>query len=116
MYLEVGSPVKKTESDKTNMFTPDRGFSSVSLGGTSKVPRNDSALKEPKRRKLAQDDDDISSETVAEIIAIIDNPNYVTGPDVRNFCLRIPISLHLISAFPFPRCCFPKMIRPETKK
>lgn len=40
--------------------------------------------REPKRRKFAQDEtnDDISNETVSEIVAIIDDPNYLTGPDV----------------------------------
>lgn len=93
---EVGSPIKKGELEKTSMFNPERGYSSINLGGTSKIPRNDSASKEPKRRKLAQDDEDISNETVAEIIAIIDNPNYVTGPDVRDFFENTAFFLQLI--------------------
>ena len=41
--------------------------------------------REAKRKRLAQDEhfEDISMETVAQIIATIDDPNYMTGPDVN---------------------------------
>lgn len=80
------SPSKKSETEKVGNTLAH--FSSISsLGNSSKMHRIDATPgKEPKRRKFAQDEsnEDISNNTVAEIVAIIDNPNYITGPDVRS--------------------------------
>ncbi|XP_018562120.1 histone acetyltransferase KAT2A isoform X2 [Anoplophora glabripennis] len=48
-------------------------------GRSSETP-----LRETKRKKLAQDEqfEDMPQDTVAEIIATIDDPNYMTGPDM----------------------------------
>lgn len=39
--------------------------------------------REPKRKRQDEQFEDISMETVAQIISTIDDPNYMTGPDVR---------------------------------
>lgn len=40
--------------------------------------------REPKRKRQDEQFEDISMETVAQIISTIDDPNYMTGPDVCN--------------------------------
>lgn len=60
------------------------GYTTISLGACSKIDRKIEVFKESKKRKLQPDEqfEDLSSETVAEIIATIDDPNHMTGPDV----------------------------------
>lgn len=54
---------------------------------------SDLPMREAKRRKVAVDEqfEDLPQETVAEIIATIDDPNYMIGPDVRAI---FPINLY----------------------
>jgi hypothetical protein len=52
---------------------------------TSKTSKaSETPGREIKRKRLAQDEqfEDIAMDTVAQIIATIDDPNYMTGPDV----------------------------------
>ncbi|KAJ8950083.1 hypothetical protein NQ318_017808 [Aromia moschata] len=48
------------------------------------VRSSETPVREAKRKKLLQDEqfEDLPQETVAEIIATIDDPNYMTGPDM----------------------------------
>lgn len=71
---------RQGEFEKISVDTSDNaGFTTITLGGGSATPN-----REIKRRKLQSDEPfrDISHETVVEIIATIDDPNYMTGPDV----------------------------------
>lgn len=52
----------------------------------SKYIKTEAAFKDVKRRKQFED---IDMETVAEIVAIIDDPNYMTGPGVIIFLFKL---------------------------
>ncbi|KAK5647049.1 hypothetical protein RI129_005513 [Pyrocoelia pectoralis] len=61
------------------------GYTTITLNAGAKLERkSDGLYREPKKRKLAPEEqfEDLSSETVAEIIGTINDPNYMTGPDV----------------------------------
>ncbi|CAH0558007.1 unnamed protein product [Brassicogethes aeneus] len=55
------------------------------ISGKSMRTTDSTATRENKRKKLAQEEEfqDLPMETVAEIVATIDDPNYMTGPDVK---------------------------------
>lgn len=74
-------------------------FSTNSFSSSSKTIKTDSPGRDAKRRKFGPDEinEDISQETVAEIVAVIDNPNFVTGPDV---CFIFKIPTRKISTIP----------------
>ncbi|XP_057653056.1 histone acetyltransferase KAT2A isoform X2 [Diorhabda carinulata] len=76
---------KKTEFEKVTLGHSDReGFTTSSLNTTKTARTSEMPIREAKRRKFASEDhfEDIPKETVAEIIATIDDPNYMTGPDM----------------------------------
>lgn len=80
---KTGTP-KRGEFEKLLPNDKD-GFTTITLSAGAKVERKgDGIYREAKKRKLASEEqfEDLSSETVAEIIATINDPNYMTGPDV----------------------------------
>lgn len=52
------------------------------LGKTLRPP--ETPVREVKRKKLTTEEpfEDVSEKTVAQIVATVDDPNYMTGPDV----------------------------------
>jgi histone acetyltransferase len=68
-----------SDLEKTGMSDKD---SSPLTSKTSKA--SETPGREIKRKRLAQDEqfEDIAMDTVAQIIATIDDPNYMTGPDL----------------------------------
>ncbi|CAG9859546.1 unnamed protein product [Phyllotreta striolata] len=77
----------------TNSPIWDPDFKSTSLHFQSlldsrlrgkQVRATETPARETKKRKLAQEEqfEDVPKETIAEIIATIDDPNYMTGPDM----------------------------------
>ncbi|KAJ3653216.1 hypothetical protein Zmor_012480 [Zophobas morio] len=88
-------PLLESGKIKTNAVLAKRGSNevdkSIALNEkdgflyASKTSRScEGQGREAKRKRLAQDEhfEDISMETVAQIIATIDDPNYMTGPDL----------------------------------
>ncbi|KAJ8932177.1 hypothetical protein NQ314_014864 [Rhamnusium bicolor] len=76
---------KKGEFEKVTLGQSDReGFTTVTLNSGQSVRSSETPIREAKRKKLAQDEqfEDLPQEMVAQIIATIDDPNYMTGPDM----------------------------------
>ncbi|XP_074041632.1 gcn5 acetyltransferase isoform X1 [Leptinotarsa decemlineata] len=77
---------KKCEFERVTLGHTDReGFSTSTLS-SGKIVRSssDTPLRETKKRKFVQDEqfEDLPQDTVSQIISIIDDPNYMTGPDM----------------------------------
>lgn len=64
--------------------TDREGFTITSLPSGKSIRATETPIREAKRKKIAQDEqfEDLPKDTVCEIIATIDDPNYMTGPDV----------------------------------
>ncbi|CAH1117979.1 unnamed protein product [Phaedon cochleariae] len=80
----AGITPRKGEFEKVTLGQTDRdGFTTSTLGGKS-VRGSDTPLREAKRKRLAQEEqfEDLPQDTVSQIIATIDDPNYMTGPDI----------------------------------
>lgn len=77
---------KGGEFERVTLSTGDReGFTvtTMTVGG-GKGKGADTPGREARRRKVQEDQfEDLPSETVAKIMATIDDPNYMTGPDVN---------------------------------
>lgn len=59
------------------------GYTTITLAGHRSARASDTPYRETKRKKMADEQfEDLSKETVAQIIATIDDPNYMTGPDM----------------------------------
>ncbi|XP_072393674.1 histone acetyltransferase KAT2A-like [Diabrotica undecimpunctata] len=84
--LKAGpSSSKKGEFEKISLGKSDReGFTTIPLAPGKSIRSAEIPNREVKRRKMAQDEkfEDMPKETVAQIIATIDDPNYMTGPDM----------------------------------
>ncbi|KAK9754405.1 Acetyltransferase (GNAT) family [Popillia japonica] len=81
----LGTPVKKGEFEKVNVPPNEKdGYTTITLSAGSKIRELDTPVREVKRRRLAQEEqfEDLSGETIAEIIATINDPKYMTGPDM----------------------------------
>lgn len=48
----------------------------------------ENSVRESNKRKRTEESEDLSDETVAEIIATIDDPKYMTGPNVSKECIN----------------------------
>lgn len=73
------------EFEKVSVAPNDKeGYTTITLGGYRSSRGGDTPLRETKRRKLAADEqfEDLPMDTVAQIIATIDDPDYMTGPDL----------------------------------
>lgn len=79
------------EFEKIHVTPSDKEFTTITINtGTVKTdttPRTDSLIKTEgtnKRKRTANDEPvaELSEETVCEIIATIDDPKYMTGPNV----------------------------------
>lgn len=77
--------MKKGEFEKVNVPPNEKeGFTTITLSAGSKPREIETPIREIKRRKLVQEEqfEDLSADTVAEIIATINDPKYMTGPDM----------------------------------
>ncbi|CAH1105077.1 unnamed protein product, partial [Psylliodes chrysocephalus] len=76
---------KKPEFERVTLGQTDReGFTITSLPSGKSIRATETPIREAKRKKIAQDEqfEDLPKDTVCEIIATIDDPNYMTGPDM----------------------------------
>ncbi|VEN51701.1 unnamed protein product [Callosobruchus maculatus] len=83
--LKAGnSTPRKGEFEKVTLGHTDReGFTTSTLTSGKSARSSDAPGREAKRKKFQEEQfEDIPEETVAEIMAIIDDPNYMTGPDM----------------------------------
>lgn len=81
-FSESSTPQKRPgEFEKINITPNDKeGYTTITLSGHR---RTGETYRESKRKKIAEEQfEDLSAETVAQIIATIDDPNYMTGPDM----------------------------------
>lgn len=73
------------EFEKVNVQPNEKdGYTTITLGGYKPGKSSDTPMRETKRRKQAAEEqfEDLSMETVTKLIATIDDPNYLTGPDM----------------------------------
>lgn len=83
--LELSASVKRPgEFEKVNITPSDKeGYTTITLAGHRSARSTDASYREAKRKKVVDEQfEDLSTETVAQIIATIDDPNYMTGPDM----------------------------------
>ncbi|XP_028147187.1 histone acetyltransferase KAT2A isoform X2 [Diabrotica virgifera virgifera] len=79
------SSSKKPEFEKVVLGQTEReGFTTSVLTPGKTIRSIEMPSREAKRKKIAQDEqfEDMPKEIVAQIIATIDDPNYMTGPDM----------------------------------
>ena len=81
---------RRGEFEKINVVPNEKeGFTTITLTtGLKTTPREcDTSIREKRRRILEEQFEDLTSETVAEIIATINDPKYMTGLDVSHVYL-----------------------------
>lgn len=80
MFNSAGSSASKRGANDS-----DKDVGIAALGKSGRTP--DTPVREAKRKRVVPEEqfEDIPMETVSQIIATIDDPNYMTRPDVSFF-------------------------------